>query len=452
MLRLIALTLLAVSTNVIGAEFAGSFAPKNLEFGEIYEFGTASVDVELQNISNFALDISRIDSARPDVMATVSKKHVEPGQTVRLTANFPTLDRIGRVSFHLDLFTESSKTPDTRIVLRGFVDWIVDPSSTIVDLGAVDARAGVEKSVSISARPGEELKLVSVESQGNFVDAVIEPGGKAIRISTKKNVPWGLFSDKVHVRTDNSKQPKVVFTVGADVRGDVVPSFNPLEIGVVEATKGIHERLRLNGPEGKKLKIGSVKIDGQYVRAVVADCVPKLISCAEIRLTADSLPEKSTSLSEMLRIELPDYKQVLPVALNAMIVKPGTTVRNLNEEMSKAEEAPVSISSIMKSATLKPEEMKRPDGNGPLLSWRVANEWGVYGYEIYRSQFESEDYERVNDKIIRRISGLDQATGSIYHWRDSGAVSGAVYWYKILIVYDSGRKQELSSPQRVVAK
>src|SRR5690606_2625461 len=100
---------------------------------------------------------------------------------------------------------------------------------------------------------------------------------------------------------------------------------------------------------------------------------------------------------------------------------------------------------------LKPIEKPVPAGSGPLITWKVTNETSVYGYEIYRSASETGDFSRVDDKIIRRLEAADGQT-SIYRWRDISAEGGQEYWYYIGIVYMTGEKSALTSPQRVGPK
>jgi hypothetical protein len=81
----------------------------------------------------------------------------------------------------------------------------------------------------------------------------------------------------------------------------------------------------------------------------------------------------------------------------------------------------------------------------------MANEAPIYAYEIYRSSAADGLFERVNKEFIPRLSNEAQ-TRSIYRWRDPSTDSGTAYWYYIGVVYLDGRKEALSSAQKVVAK
>jgi hypothetical protein len=97
--------------------------------------------------------------------------------------------------------------------------------------------------------------------------------------------------------------------------------------------------------------------------------------------------------------------------------------------MKAREVQPESISSVLQTsvahpkAKAQPTQMKTPEGAGPLLKWQVANEYDIYGYEIYRSDSENGNFHRISDKIIERLEG-DQEVGSSYQWRDNTAATG----------------------------
>jgi hypothetical protein len=89
-----------------------------------------------------------------------------------------------------------------------------------------------------------------------------------------------------------------------------------------------------------------------------------------------------------------------------------------------------------------------PPGTGPLLKWSTATEDSVHGYQIFRSDSADGPFVLQNAKTLL----VHPDTGSIYQWRDPNAESGKAYWYYIGVVYKNGKKENLSSPQRTVAK
>ena len=93
--------------------------------------------------------------------------------------------------------------------------------------------------------------------------------------------------------------------------------------------------------------------------------------------------------------------------------------------------------------------LKPPPGNGPLLKWQVANEQQVYGYLVNRAGRESGPFVRVNPDVIKAASS---GSGWTYQWRDETALAGRTYWYYISIINKAGKIEQLSSPQKIVAK
>jgi hypothetical protein len=161
-------------------------------------------------------------------------------------------------------------------------------------------------------------------------------------------------------------------------------------------------------------------------------------------------------VSGRLRIELPEYHRDISLAVGGLLLNRDTVVKDLDEKADKGnpqsaqttQNTPVDLGKALRSAT-KRVDPADPPGHGPLLKWSVANEGLVYGYLIYRGDSEAGPFVRVNDEIIR---AMNEDGSSEYKWRDASAVSGRTYWYYIGVLKQSGVRQDLSGPQKVVAR
>ena len=91
-----------------------------------------------------------------------------------------------------------------------------------------------------------------------------------------------------------------------------------------------------------------------------------------------------------------------------------------------------------------------PPGTGPLLKWTVANGASIHGFQVFRSGNDNGPFVLLNPKSIPSTAQTQDSVS--YQWRDNSAVSGKTYWYYIGIVYNDGHKQQLTGPQKVVAK
>jgi hypothetical protein len=140
-------------------------------------------------------------------------------------------------------------------------------------------------------------------------------------------------------------------------------------------------------------------------------------------------------------------------------LSPEVKVVDLGKEMEKKEQdaavssepasPDVNIKSALKLA-VRDAQVPPPPGDGPLIKWSATNEQLVYGYAVYRADSEKGPFVRVTDHVIQ--TGNADGTGSKYQWRDNSAISGRTYWYYIGILNRDGSKQQLSTPQKVVAK
>jgi hypothetical protein len=435
-------------------EAESGFISEAVDVGVVYPFSRVHARITLQNTGSEVLRISRISPRRERYASETSFGDgvFKPGQSIDVDVQFDAPERVGGMSRLLDVFGGKPERLIAGITIRGFVDWIVDPVSLQSDFGVWDVHQPVSRELAFKTRPGVDVRMKKVTVDGKFVSARIVEDGRALSVTTLKSSTWGSVEDSIEVETSSELQRKVVFHIKGEARGEVVPSSYMASFDPVREGESPEQTIRLTDQTGKKLRIGTLEKKGTEIQASLKECIPISESCKFLVL---KLPpqELGSPPRGAIDIVLPDYKAVLPVFFGGTVIGKNTQIRNLNEALEKAKEQPESLSSVLKNATAikEPLEMPMPDGSGPLITWRVAGEQSVYGYEIYRAPNESGPFARINQDILRRIDSVGDQ-GSIYRWRDNSATSGKVYWYYVGLVYTSGEKKSLTSPQKVLAK
>lgn len=424
------------------------------EFAEAYSFSNVQVRVSLENLSKESIGVDRIVPRRKGSVVDFKPGRIKPGESVQANIEIPTEESAGRTAYYFDVFEEGSSEPASSFAVRGFVDWLVDPSTISVNVGAIRIDEGFERVISISTRPGfDDLKLKSLQNRPKNFDVDIVNGGRAIRIKLKKNARWGLFDEIIVLDTNSEIQNAVAAHIRGQVRGGVIPNQDPVDFGMVRLGASNEQIIRLEGDPGKLLEIGKMSYDGTPIELSTERCDAIPNGCLLVRVGLLPMKERGAIYGN-LRIPFPELKNELFIRYQGISIGKETQVRDFSEDMKLAAEQEVSVSSLLKSSSQSQRiaEAPVPDGNGPLITWQVLNETDVYGYEIYRSESgASGSFSRLNEKIVGKLAS-DTDTGSTYRWRDNSAISGDAYWYYISIVYLTGRKEAFTGPQKVVAK
>jgi hypothetical protein len=214
--------------------------------------------------------------------------------------------------------------------------------------------------------------------------------------------------------------------------------------------------IRLTSPTNKEFEVGKLDVQRIEGTATAENCTPATKTCkiVHLKVSNDQTPGR---LDGVVNVELPGYSRVLPVELTGMLLTPDTKVHKMEDLLEQsarsAESKTAAPATIQLGAALKESVRQEapPPGNGPLLKWQVAHQGTTYGYVIYRAEAESGPFLRINDEIIPVVREGEAESGK-YQWRDNSAESGKPYWYSIGIISGGGNRQDLSGPQRVVAK
>lgn len=435
-------------------ESAPTIESRDIDVGVIFPFEQIDGHGSLTNEGKRPLRLEKIESrwAGLDANVKFSPRTLLSGESTDVPISIKKDGRVGRFSDVFLVYSNEKVEPIGKIVVRGFVDWIIDPASMTADVGVVSRTRPLSAVLSVKSRPGVDARLVRLSRPNKWIVAEIINSGKSVRLAGKAGMPWGAFNEELVFDTNDSRQKRVSIQVKGEMRGPVVPSTSTIDFGLVRVGVPAEQAVRLEDELGRKLTVGSVTVSGAAAKAVVSECVPASASCKllKLSLTVDDL---GAAPHGTVMIDFPDYSSQLPIAFGGAVIGKDTVIRDLAKEMEAANAATPSVSAALHESATSPNalEMPVPDGHGPLLKWEMANESAIFAYEIYRASAAGGAFERANERLIRRLSN-DAKIRSIYRWRDIGAVPGNVYWYYIGVVYLDGRKEALNSPQRVVAK
>ena len=453
-------TVLAV---VLSLFAAGVFAQATFEaqdVGEIYQTNTGHSTILFNNIGDKPVKILSVTPATVEdkigdfkLPATVAPK---------TSVNIPVLVFDGMESGHnnhlFKIETDIAKHPSFTVPVHLFSLSVLDDPKPRADLGTVNVNtAPPVKTVILSSREVPDFRITGIVATPDFATARIEPDGKTVSITGKADAAWGSHDGYVKVALNSNVQPQAWIQVTADVHGAVIPSSDPVDMGVFHNTK-LPFVVQLKSRDGKPVRLGKVELDGFRGQLSKEPCVGSAAGCAQIGIKVSD-QQSAGVLRGKLLVDLPDFHRQLPIRIGGIYMPESIKVHSLNEAMEKNSKASTEAPSLdLKSALQKSTQARAatppadPPGHGPLLKWQVSNENNVYGYLVYRGDAENGPFLRVNKDIVHVDGDKGDGVTSTYSWRDNSATAGKTYWYYVGLLNRDGTKQQLSGPQEVKAK
>ena len=356
------------------------------------------------------------------------------------------------------LETDLATTPKLRAQVRLFGLSVLDDPKPVLDLGTVNTNSvALEKTVKLTSREVPGFRVSRIIESPDFAIAKILPDAGTISIAVKADASWGTHEGVVKVALDSAVQPQAWIDVKADVHGDVIPSRNPVDLGIFR-TKEPSFLVQLKSRDGNPVKLGKVSVEGIAAKVETGICAGEAKGCAQIHVKYSDDLQMGRVWGTLL-VDLPDFHRQLPIKLFGYYMPEDLKIRSFDKAnlekkaASSTEPPPLDLkSALQKSTEVAPPPAADPPGHGPLLKWQVSNENNMYGYLIYRGDSENGPFLRVNKDIVH--VGADKGDGitSSYAWRDDSATAGKTYWYYIGMLNRDGTKQQLSGPQEVKAK
>jgi hypothetical protein len=276
----------------------------------------------------------------------------------------------------------------------------------------------------------------------------------------RADAPWGFRIGYIKLATNTPVQKEVWVGVQADLHGAVVASSNPLNVGLMRTGSRNEQLIRLTRKDGKAFRVGKVAVEGFKAASDVLPCVPAKPGCQLLKLTIADDQTLGTIKGDV-DVAFPDDDKSMRIAVWGLLIDKDTQIEKLDSaDLAKsakggagatsAAASKVDIKNAIKEVVAAAEEAD-PPGKGPLLKWTVANEDLIHGYQIFRGPDEAGPFLLLTKDMLARKS-TPTNPNAVYKWRDNSAEAGKTYWYYIGMVYNDGRKQQLTGPQKVVAK
>lgn len=435
------------------------------EFPESYQFSTVECPMELRNDGDKPIRILKASAGAEGDSISPASLVVAPHGVAYAQARVAVGNSVGRTKrvFHLETDEpgQGKRSPE----VQGYVATVLDDPRPVLNFGVVNIGSPIsEQSLAISSREVRDFRITEVLSAPDYISVSIDKDGRTVHAKVKDDAPWGLHeADFIKLRVNTPQQQQVWVSVKADVHGEVIPDSNPFSLGLMRQGNDNEFLIRLTSRSQQDFQTGAAAVERFNGTAEVVPCKPVAKGCKLIRLRiGDDQP--TGSLGGIVTVDLPDYKRKLPVFVWGMLVGAKTEVKDFDKEMQRAAELQASkgvgaesrvaadnrvdLQQAIKQGVAKADTAP-PPGKGPLLKWSVAHEDLVHGYAIYRADAEAGPYLRINKDTIRP---LPSEAGGAYQWRDTSAESGKTYWYYIGVLDKAGSKQQLSGPQKVVAK
>lgn len=455
-------TVLAVALSLVAASSFAQVSFEAQDVGEIYQTNTGHSTILFTNAGDKPLKIFAVTPGydKDGVGAFKFPVTVAPKTSVNIPVTvFSGMDAGDhRHIFNID--TDNAKRPRLQALVHLFGLSVLDDPEPKAELGTVNTNAAVpEKIVKLSSREVPDFHIARIVETPDFATAKILPDGHTVSIAGNPAASWGRHDGFVKLALDSTVQPQAWIAVTADIHGDVIPSANPVEMGVFRTTK-LPFVVQLKSRDGKPVKLGKVSVEGIKATATKEACVGGAAGCAQVSVkVADDQP--GGRVQGKLLVELPDFHRTLPIDMGGLYLPESVKVHSLDEATQKnsskssTEAPPLDLKSALQKSTQAnsaPPPMTDPPGHGPLLKWQVSNENNIYGYLIYRGDGENGPFLRVDKEIVRVDAGKGDGITSTYAWRDDSATAGKTYWYYIGMINRDGSKQQLSGPQAVKAK
>jgi hypothetical protein len=383
---------------------------------------------------------------------------VPPGGRGEVRVRQPVEDRLGRAAFRFALVTDEPGVTRYRLGLTGFVESAYDPEAPQLNWGPADKGAVVTAERELFSREVKALSILEVTGAPAFlrVDTSERAGlsAEGVRLRATldtRQAPLGVTRGVFRVRTNVPDQPECVVSYSLNVVGDVVPSLDAVNLGLIRLGEEGAAEVTLTSRSGRAIEVTGIESPEVPVTTELLPCPgdddKAGPACRLLRIK--HRPSERGHFAGTLSVRVAGLESPLRVTYSGLVVSPQTRIKEIDlPEETAGGAAPMSTPPAQASpapvGAAPAAEPPQPASNsrGVTLQWKARNESGIHGYLIYRSDRPSGPFVRVNRRIVRAAGG--DGVVRAYSFVDEGVEPRRTYYYYLDAVDRSGLKKRFT--------
>jgi len=327
------LILISASAPALTATPALVFDARHAQFGDLYQGSTVEQRYTFTNTGETPVTVIDTFVVDGTGRVSVSPRSVPPGAGGVAVVRQPLANLLGRTAFRYALITDEPDVDRYRFTLSGFVQSAYDPETLTIDFDLVDRVEGATAEVELSSREVPALAVrppvglpqsIGIEILGRAGTA---GQGQRLQATLPAGVAPGLVSGSFMLQTNVAHQPEVRVFYRANVIGDVVPSENPLQLGITRIGEVLLKEIQLESKTGRPFEVERIADSGDLFEWTVDPCVDGGDTCRRLVLRLE--PETPLSLIGKLRVHLAGEADPVTLNYRGMVVTQGTVIKTI---------------------------------------------------------------------------------------------------------------------------
>jgi len=311
------------------------FSQPHAAFADAYQFDVVRQAFPFTNTGTEAVTIVQTFSVAPDGGLEVRPEQVPPGGTGEVWISQPLGDRLGKAAFRYAIVTDEGEGRRYRMTLSGFVQSAYDPERILADFGRVTRDQGAEVPVGLFSREVARLEFDGAEGLPEFLEiAGTERAGETdegvtLRLRLLPNSPQGHVAGAFRLRTNVKRQAVLMLHFQGLVLGDVRPSANPVEFGIVETGMRSSRVVELRSQSGRPFRVERVDDPSGRFTISVLPCggEPSDRGCSRLELA--TTPAEKSRIAGELQVWIASDPQPIRLRYSGVAVPPGTRVKRI---------------------------------------------------------------------------------------------------------------------------
>jgi len=242
----------------------------SFDFGSVKQGATVTQTFSVHNKGDAPLKILDVQADCGCTVAEPESRLIDPGSSANINIVFDTTGFRGYKVKTVRIYTNDPQNNALVFSLKGNIQRDVELEPARVYFGTV--RRGEPKTLQIKFQKYSTEDTEITDILGRSESLEIKRTDTGFEVMLKDTVPFGIFRDRIVVKTTSKETPIIHLPVFARVNGDIVAKPSDVSFGLIEGplTKEVSREVELSFAGSDDLKVLDLESD---TSGLVADMV-----------------------------------------------------------------------------------------------------------------------------------------------------------------------------------
>lgn len=244
-------------------------ASNSFDFGTVRQGATVNQAFTIENKGDEALKILDVQADCGCTVAEPESREIPPGGSSKINVVFDTAGFRGFKVKSIRVYNNDATNNPLSLKLKGNIQRDIEVEPARLFFGTSKKGKSLRQEVKFQKFSSDDIKINEITPSSNLIKVKRRSGGFDVELSDQ--IPFGVFREKIIIKTTSSETPVIHLPVFAKIRGDITAKPADVSFGLLKAplSQDVFRQVTISNSSGQPVKVLEVESSIKGVSASI---------------------------------------------------------------------------------------------------------------------------------------------------------------------------------------